>query len=105
MRITVSHNKSKVEAIRLVNDAADQALRPILSGPIQMSDLQKRWSDSTMTFSLKVGFGGAQVPIKGSILVTERDVTIDCDLPPMLESFLPDAAKASVQATFQKLLN
>jgi hypothetical protein len=36
MRITVSHNKSKVQAIRVIDDAVDQVLRPILSGGVSI---------------------------------------------------------------------
>src|SRR3954469_22769889 len=98
MRITVSHDKGKDEAIRIVNNAADQALRPMFTGPIQMSNVQKKWTGSTMDFSLTVGFGATGLPIKGSIIVEEHDITIDCDLPPLLEHFLPGGAKASVQS-------
>jgi hypothetical protein len=106
MRVTVSHDKGKDEAMRAVNDAADQILRPLFSGPLKMSNVRKQWNGSTLEFSLTAGVGGAiAVPINGSIVVTERDITIDCALPAFLDRLLPESGvKASVQAAIRGLL-
>jgi len=105
MRITVSHDKGKAEAMRAVDTATDQVLRPIFSGPLKMSDVQKQWKDSTMDFSLMAGLGAAvRVPIKGSIIVTDRDITIDVDLPTFLENLLPDSIRTGVQSALRGLL-
>ena len=106
MRITVSHDKGKDEAIRIVNDAADQMLRPLFSGPLRMSNVRKQWNGSTLDFSLSAGVGGAiAVPINGSIIVTERDITIDCALPAFIDRLLPESGlKAGVQAAIRGLL-
>jgi hypothetical protein len=104
MRITVSHNKGKQEAIRIVDGAVDQALGPMFSGALRMSNVQKRWNGSTMEFSLTAGLSAVRVPIKGSILVTENEITIDCDLPAFIERLLPESARSGVQAAIRGLL-
>jgi len=105
MRITVSHEKGKAEAIRAVDKATEQVLRPIFSGPLKMSDVQKQWNGSTMDFSLTAGLGAAvRVPIKGSILVTDSDITINVDLPTFLENLLPDSIRTGVQSAVRGLL-
>ena len=105
MRVTVSHDRGKEEATRIVNDAADQILRPLFSGPLRMSDVRKQWNGSTLDFSLTASLGGIAAPIKGSIIVTERDITVDCALPAFLERLLPESAvKAGVQAAVRGLL-
>ena len=105
MRVTVSHDKGTEEAKRIVNDAADQILRPLFSGPLQMSNVQKQWNGSTLDFSLTAGVGAIAVPIQGSIMVTDHDITIDCKLPSFLDKLLPESTvKAGVQAAIRGLL-
>lgn len=90
MRVSVSHNKTKQEAMRTVNEAADQVLRPGATGLLQISDVQKSWAASTMTFSLTASFAVMRSVIKGSIEVTDKDVIIECDLPQLLTRFVPE---------------
>jgi len=104
MRVTVSHNKGKEEAMRIVSSATDVVLRPMFSGPIQMTDVQKEWSGSRLIFSLMAGRGIAKVPIKGWILATDTDITIDCDLPAFIEKLLPESVRSNVQSAVRGLL-
>jgi hypothetical protein len=106
MRVTVSHDKGKEEAMRIVNGATDQILRPMLSGPLKMSDVRKEWNGSTLNFSVMASVRGAiSVPITGSILVTEQDITVVCSLPLLLEKLLPQkGVTAGVQAAVRGLL-
>jgi hypothetical protein len=104
MRITVSHNKGKEEAMRIVDDATDQMLRPVFSGLVHMSDFQKQWNGSRLTFSLMAGISALRVPIKGWILATDTDITIDIDLPTFIEKLLPQSVRSSVQAAIRGLL-
>ena len=105
MRITVSHNKGKEEAMRIVDDATDQMLRPLFSGLVHMSDFQKQWNGSRLTFSLMAGMAALRVPIKGWILATDTDITIDIDLPTFIEKLLPQIVRSNVQAAVRGLLN
>jgi hypothetical protein len=106
MRVTVSHDKGKEEATRIVNQATDQILRPLFAGPLQMSDVRKQWNGSTLDFSLTASVSAAlAVPIKGSIIVTEREITIECALPAFLDRLLPEIGiKAGVEAAVRGLL-
>src|SRR5438445_13372046 len=104
MRITVSHNKGKEEAIRIVDSATDQVLGPIFSGLLRMSDVQKQWQGSRLNFSLNAGTGPVRVPIKGWILATDTDITIDCDLPELIEKLLPPSVRSNVQSAIRGLL-
>jgi len=105
MRITVSHNRGKEEAMRIVDDATDQMLRPVFSGLVHMSDFQKQWNGSRLTFSLMAGMAALRVPIKGWILATDIDITIDIDLPAFIEKLLPQSVRSNVQAAVRGLLN
>jgi hypothetical protein len=104
MRITVSHNKGKQEAIKIVEGAADQVFRSIFSGALQMTDFRKQWNGPEMTFSLNAGFGGFRTPVNGSVLVTDTDITINCVLPVLLESLASAGLKDHVQGVLRGLL-
>ena len=56
--------------------------------PVQLVDPQKSWQGSTMTFSVTAKMGFLSTLIKGTVEVTDRDITIDADLG-MLERFVP----------------
>src|SRR5579871_3262183 len=88
MRITVSHTKSKQEVMRAVDRSFDDLFRGIGMIPIQFTDERRSWSGSTLTFSLSAKMGLVSTPIKGSIEVTDADITIDADLG-LLERLLP----------------
>ena len=88
----------------MVDTATDTVLRPIFSGPIRMTDVQKQWQGSRLLFSLMAGVGVVRVPIKGWILATDTDITIDCDLPEIIENILPQSVRSNVRSAVQGLL-
>ena len=90
MRITVSHKKTKEEAIRSVDEAFDHLIKSNLPSPVKVTDLNRQWNGSTMDFSLQAKMGFLGAPIKGSIWVTDKDVTIDADIPGILGALLPE---------------
>lgn len=90
MRITVSHDKGRREAMRIVDDTADQLFRIGGSGTVKVSGFARQWQGDTMSFSLSAGVGPFRTPIKGWISVTDRDIVIDADLPPLLTRFVSE---------------
>jgi hypothetical protein len=104
MRITVSHNKGKAEAMRVVDQATDQMLHPLFSGILHMSDFQKQWDGSRLVFSLMAGLAAVRVPIKGWILATDTDITIDVGLPAFIENLLPQSVRSNIQTAVRGLL-
>jgi len=106
MRVTVSHNKGLEGAKKIVNDSADQLLMSAATGPVQITDMQRDWNGNTMNFSFRAGMGIFSAPLKGLVTVTEKDVTIDIDLPPMLKQFIPEEkVRAQVEGRIKGLLN
>ena len=80
MRISVSHTRSKEEVMRSVDRSFDDLFQGIGIIPIQFIAERRSWQGSTLTFSLSAKMGLLSTPIKGSIEVTDRDLTIDVDL-------------------------
>ena len=87
MRITVSHNRPKEEVVRSV-DRSFEDLFQATGLPVRVVPQQKSWQGSTMTFALTAKMGLLSTPIKGTVVVTDTDLTIDADLG-ILERMIP----------------
>ena len=88
MRITVSHNRPKDEVIRSVDRSFNDLFQGVGVIPVRLVQEQKSWNGSTLTFALSAKMGLISTPIKGTIDVTDRDLTIDVDLG-ILERMIP----------------
>jgi len=88
MRITVSHNRSKEEVIQSVDKSFNDLFRGIGGIPVKLEQEHKNWQGSTLTFALTAKMGLLSTPIKGTVEVTDRDITIDADLG-ILERMIP----------------
>jgi len=87
MRITVSHNRSKEEIVQTIDRSFDDLFRGT-GLPVRLAQQQKSWQGSTLTFSLTAKMGLLSTPIKGTVEVTDHDLTIDADLG-ILERMIP----------------
>lgn len=106
MRVTVSHTKGLEEAKRIVDQSSDQLFQGTPGSPIQILEQQKRWDGSTMHFSFTGKMGFFSAPLKGTVLVTETDITVDCELPGLLKNFIPEEkVKAGIEGRVRGLLN
>ena len=105
MRITVSHTKSKTEVMRSVDRSFDDLFRGMGVIPIQFVGERRSWQGSTLTFSLSAKMGFVSTPMKGTIEVTDRDITIDADLG-LLERLIPATkARDSIASRVRGLLS
>ena len=104
MRITVSHTKSKEQVMRSVDRSFDDLFRGIGAIPVQLVDEKRSWQGSVLTFSITAKMGPLSTPIKGTIEVTDRDVTIDADLG-LLERLIPQGkARETLDSHIRGLL-
>ena len=105
MRVTVTHDKGLQAAKKLVDDSATEVFKGAAGAPIQIVDQQKRWEGDTMHFSFTGKMGFFSAPLKGWVQVTEKDVTIECELPGILSKLMPeDKLKAQVESRVRGLL-
>jgi hypothetical protein len=88
MRVTISHNRPKEEVIRSVDRSFNDLFQGIGVLPVQLVQQQRSWQGSTLTFALNAKMGLISTPIKGTVEVTDRDLTIDVDLG-ILERMIP----------------
>ncbi len=80
MRVTIAHKKTKAE----VKDTVDRTFDKMFEGaggmPVQVEVQQKGWNGDVLTFAVIAKMAFMSTPIKGTVEVTERDVTVDADL-------------------------
>ena len=89
MRVTIAHSKTKAEAIQSVDRAMQDVFQSLPMWLLTISNSQKTWNGSVLTFSLMAQIGFFKNPVSGTVEVTERDVTIDADLG-LLNRFFPE---------------
>ncbi len=92
MRVTVSHTQSKEEVMRTIDRSFDEVFRNLGAIPVKLVEEKRSWEGSRLSFSMSAKMGFLSSPVKGTIDVTDRDVTVDVDLG-MFERLIP-AAKA-----------
>jgi hypothetical protein len=88
VRITVEHNRTKEEVMQSVDRSFDELLQGPGLPKIKIADQSRNWQGSTLTFSLTAKMGLFSAPIKGTVEVTDKNITIDADLG-MLERLIP----------------
>ena len=104
MRVTISHNKPKQQ----VKDAVDHSMSQIFggfgSGVIEFTEHHRQWQGDTLAFSLTAKMGFIKSPLKGTVVVTDTDVTVDVDLG-LLEKLIPqDTVRNEIQGRIRGLL-
>ena len=75
VRITVSHNRSKEEVKQSVDRSFNDLFEGIVVLPLRFVEERKSWQGNTLTFSLSAKMGLVRTPIKGTVEVTDRDLT------------------------------
>jgi hypothetical protein len=88
MRITVSHNRRKEEVIQSVDRSFNDLFQGVGAIPVRLVQEHKSWQGSIMTFAMSAKMGLLSTPIKGTVEVTDHDLTIDADLG-ILERMIP----------------
>lgn len=90
--------------MRSVDRSFDDLFRGVASMPIQVVEERRNWRGSTLDFSISAKMGLINTPIKGTIEVTDRDITIDADLG-LLERLIPATkAQAAITSRIRGLL-
>ncbi len=106
MRVTISHDKGRAAAKRMVNKGMDHFLRPERYGPFMITGGTKNWNGALLDFTLSGQLGPIGVPISGTIKVGEREVAIDCRLPWLIERLTSQRKiQAAIEARFRALMS
>jgi hypothetical protein len=60
-----------------------------MPGPVRLVVEQRSWQGSILSFSLTAQLGLLSTPIKGTVEVTDQDLTLDADLG-LLSRLVPE---------------
>ena len=105
MRITVSHDKTPEEIRRNIDRSLDDVFKGMPIGPVQISDEKRMWVGDRLDFSFNARAAFMVVPVKGYVLVEQRQVTVEVDLPSFLNQFIPEQKmKAAIEGQVKGLL-
>jgi len=74
-------------------DSVDRSFNDMFQGvqglPVKLEVQQKSWDGSVLTFAMKAKMGLMSTPIKGTVEVTDQDLTVDADLG-LLNNLIPE---------------
>ncbi len=71
---------------------------------LKIVDERRSWQGSTLTFSCKAKVGILSAPIKGTVEVTDKDITVDADLGLLGSLFPVQQVRSSLEAGIRGLL-
>ena len=79
--------------MRSVDRSFDDLFRGISTIPVQFVGEKRSWEGSVLTFSLAAKMGFLSTPIRGTIAVTDKDLTVDLDLGLLERIIAPTQAR------------
>jgi hypothetical protein len=95
MRITISHHRRKAEIVAAVDRSFDDLFKGVAELPVKITMQQRTWQGSTLFFALTAQWSLLSTPIKGTVEVTDHDITVDADLG-LLNRFVTEKAARTV---------
>jgi hypothetical protein len=105
LKVIVPHNTTVEEAIQIVDRSADGLFAGIGGGAVELADRKQEWNGPRMGFSLTARLGFIALPISGAVIVDEVNVTINCELPPVIKTFVgEDKIRAGVERKVRAML-
>ena len=104
MTVVVPHRSAQAAAIAAMDQPPEKLLGAELS-KIQIEDQLKSWEGPVMTFSFTGKLGYISVPFSGTIAVDDANVTLECELPPLVKNFLGEERfRAMMEENIKALL-
>jgi hypothetical protein len=105
MTVIVPHHTTVESAIGIVDRSADNLFEDVAGGLVELVDQKHDWKGPHMDFSLTARAGFVSVPISGTIVVDEVNVTVYCELPAMVQKFVgEDKIYGSVERRVRGML-
>ena len=105
MTVIVPHHTTVDEAISIVDRSADSLFEGVGGGQVELVDRKKDWNGRQMDFSLTAQAGFISVPISGMVVVDEVNVTVYCELPALVKTFVgEDKVRGGIESKMRGLL-
>lgn len=104
MRVTISHDKTQQQVKDAVDHGMDQVFTGLGGGAVDLTDRHKEWHENTMIFSMTARLGFIRTPIKGSVIVGEKDVTVEVDLGLLGKLVSDETVRSGIESRVRRLL-
>jgi hypothetical protein len=105
VKVIVPHYTTVEEAIVIVDRSADDLFDGAGGGSVELADRKKNWNGPLMGFSLTARVGFISLPISGMVVVDETNVTVHCELPTLVKTFVgEDRIRSSVERKVRGML-
>ena len=105
MRISVTHNKTREHVKQSIESALSQAMTAMPSTAVEVSNFERSWRGSTMTFSLDAKAGFLRKRIQGALRVTDSEVILDAELGLLEKLFPMEKFKDAIQHKVDQMLS
>jgi hypothetical protein len=106
MKVTIPHRTTLEEAIVIVDRSANDLFDGAGGGSVELVDRKRGWDGPLMDFSLTARVGFISLPISGVVVVDEINVTVHCELPALVKTFVgEEKIRASVERKVRGMLN
>jgi hypothetical protein len=86
--VVVPHHTTVEEAIGIVDRSANGLFDDVGRGMVELVERKQSWNGSLMDFSLTAQAGFISLPISGTVVIDEINVTLHCELPVLAKNFL-----------------
>ncbi|HEX4135694.1 MAG TPA: hypothetical protein VHY84_13855 [Bryobacteraceae bacterium] len=105
MKVVVPHHVTVDQAIQIVDRSADNLFEGAAGGSVELLDRKRSWNGPIMDFSLTARLGFISLPISGTAVVDDVNVTIDCELPALVKTFIgEDKVRAGIERKVRGML-
>ena len=79
MRITIAHHHTKQEVRESIERTFGDLFEGVAGFPLQILVQQRTWQGDVLNFALTAKIASLSTPIRGTLEVTDRDLTLDVD--------------------------
>ena len=105
MKVVVEHHSTAQAVKATVDQGVDRLLAGAGGTTVQIVDQKKSWDGSVMTFSCTGKVGFISVPLAATVAVDDTNVTVECDLPPMVKNFVgEEKVRGIVEENVRKMI-
>ena len=105
MTIVIPHGTTSEKAMAIVDNSANGLFEFTARPNVQLTDRTRSWNGPTMSFGLKARVGFISVPISGTVVVDETNVTVNCQLPALVNQFIgEDKIRAGIDRRIRAML-
>src|ERR1700733_16104000 len=88
MTVIIPHGTTAEKAIAIVDSSANSLFESTAGPHVQLTDKTRSWNGPTMDFSVTARVGFIAVPISGTVVVDDTNVTVNCQLPALVNQFI-----------------